>query len=483
MMDRGFSTPRGGRSALLVSRPRSRSRSALTLGAQLCILGWSLLQAGKAGAQVLTLQEIEAKAQRDRSELVERQASIEKVQAELALAQSRSGPTIGARVEGALAPGGELLPYTNNGETYQISGAKELGDADSFLPRARYAAMLSGKMTLLDFGRSSAGVSAAQAALGAERASLLQAKVELVRGARGAYLSWLEAHQIWQLAQRDAEVTRARTSSVRELIAAGARPATDAALSSYDEQLAWLRQSRAQRAATAALRALGASVQSSLPESSEPDLNVLETGAEPSGGDPATASARAPGVAGPKAPAGGAAAGTDSALSALDLQRQAALSAARAADRGVAPVLDAAADLGVQGQDASIFPAYKVGITLSIPLWDGGARSAQAAVHRAEARGLDARRHATERRLEAEHSAARERFAAAAEDLRLSMELFNTAELMLSQAEDHYRSGSDTLERVLNAQRSLVQARREVLSSQLETARARLELTPIQLAP
>jgi outer membrane protein TolC len=63
------------------------------------------------------------------------------------------------------------------------------------------------------------------------------------------------------------------------------------------------------------------------------------------------------------------------------------------------------------------------------------------------------------------------------------MELLATAELVLSQAEEHYRSGSDTLERVLNAQRSLVQARREVLSSQLETARARLELTPIHVQP
>jgi outer membrane protein TolC len=61
--------------------------------------------------------------------------------------------------------------------------------------------------------------------------------------------------------------------------------------------------------------------------------------------------------------------------------------------------------------------------------------------------------------------------------------LLATAELMLSEAEEHYRSGSDTLERVLGAQRSLVQARREVLTAKLETARARLELTPVKVAP
>ena len=55
------------------------------------------------------------------------------------------------------------------------------------------------------------------------------------------------------------------------------------------------------------------------------------------------------------------------------------------------------------------------------------------------------------------------------------------AEQLLAEAEDHYRSGSDTLERVLSAQRSLVQARREVLTARLETARARLDLTPVKL--
>jgi len=63
----------------------------------------------------------------------------------------------------------------------------------------------------------------------------------------------------------------------------------------------------------------------------------------------------------------------------------------------------------------------------------------------------------------------------------MSLQLLATAESLLSEAEDHYRSGSDTLERVLSAQRSLVQARREVLTSKLDNARARIELMPVQL--
>jgi outer membrane protein TolC len=447
-------------------------------------LAWALgcwLAAPHASAQVLTLQEVETRAQRERSELAERRASIERAQAEVALAQSRSGATLGARAEGGIAPGGQLVRVRDvEDETYLVAGSRPLGEPGTLIPSARYAAMLSGKLTLLDFGRSALGVRAAEAALGAEKASLLQAKVELVRAARSAYLDWLEAHQTWQLAERDAEVTRERTVSVRALISEGARPATDASLSSYDEQLAGLRQNRAARAAAAALQVLSASIQSELPKGAAPDLDVLKPPPAPAA--PGAAAPAGPGANG-AAPARAPNGARDVRLGALELQRDAALSAARAADKGATPVLDAAAELGVQGQDARLFPVYKAGVTLSVPIWDGGAGAAQAAVHRAEARGIEARLQASERQLKAEQALARGRFEAAAEELRLSQELLATAELVLAQAEDHYRSGSDTLERVLNAQRGLVQARREVLTAQLETARARLELTPIHMQP
>jgi len=450
------------------------------------LLCW--LAAPAARAQLLTLDEIEGKAQRERSELVERQAAIEKAQAEVGLAQAKSGATLGARVEGSVAPGGKLVELPDPkgaGDDYLVQGSRALGDQGAFVPTPRYGAIFSGKVTLLDFGRTALGVKAAQAALGAERAALLQAKVELVRGARGAYLAWLEAYQNWQLAHRDAEVTRQRTANVKELISQGARPATDATLSSYDEQVAGLRESRAARAASMALQGLAASVQSELPPGSTPDLTVLE--APPAAPKPPEQAAAAPNPAAKPAsslePNPAAADNSDAQLAALKLQREAALSAARASDRGAAPVLDVGADLGVQGVQDHVFPVYKAGVTLSMPIWDGGLGKAQAAVHRAEARGVEARMQATEQRIRAEQHAARGRLQAAAEDLRLSNELLATAELMLAQAEEHYRAGSDTLERVLNAQRSLVQARREVLTAQLETARARLELTPIKVAP
>lgn len=448
------------------------------------LLGSSLFTVG-ASAQILTLEEVEAKAQRPRPELMERQAAIERAQAELGVARSSSAPTVVGRVDAALAPGGRLIELLEDGNTYYVQGSRTLGESEAFVPVPRYGVMLAGKLTLLDFGRTRLGVRAAESAISAERASLIQAKVELVQQAREAYLTWLEAHQTWQLAERDAEVTRARTVSVRELIEEGARPATDATLSAYDEQLAHLRQARAGRAVEAALQALAAAVQNELPPRSVPDLEVLEAetaaasaaasaAAQPTGPD-------APPAEAPPAPKAAREPASDPMLTALERQRQAALSAAQAADRGSVPVLDGAAELGLQGQDTQVFPVYRVGLSLSIPLWDGGRQSSQAAVHRAEAQGLEARSRALERGLRAREEAAQSRHRAASAELRLSLLLLATAELMLAEAEEHYRAGSDTLERVLGAQRSLVQARREVLTAKLETARARLELTPVKL--
>jgi outer membrane protein TolC len=418
-------------------------------------------------AQTLTLQEVEARAQRERPELAMRRASVERANAQLAAVQAKGNPTLAARGEFSVAPGGQILPYTApNGEEYFVQGSKSIEDADveAFLPRPRYGVLLAGKVTLLDFGRTTLGERAAEAAIGAERAALVQAKVELVRAARQSYLGWLEAHQTWQLGKSDAEVASTRTASVKELIKEGARPATDATLSAYDEQLARLREARARRAAELALEALSAQLGSPLSEQSQPDLAVLEV---------------AQGVSSPVA----GAPADDPTLRALSMQHDAALSAARAADRGRAPQLDAAAEVGVSGQQAEVFPVYRAALSLTVPIFDGGALSAQAAEHRAEAKALGAQRELAEAKLRAHQHAAQSAVRAAGEEVAMTQQLLQTAETLVTEAEDHYKAGSDTLERVLSAQRSLVQARREVLTAKLENARARLELTPVKLEP
>jgi outer membrane protein TolC len=441
-----------------------------------------------ASAETLTLAEVEARAQRDRPELAERRASIDRANADRAAAAAKGGPTLVARGELSLAPGAELLEIPYENETYFVSGSRAFGQGGALTPLPRFAVVLAGKYTILDFGRTSLGVRAAEASILAQRASLVQAKVELVRSARKSYLDWIEAHQTWQLAQRDAEVTSARTVSVRELILEGARPATDATLSAYDEQLAKLRQARAYRASLLAFESLAAALQSDLPRDAVPELDVIETPGAPVASGTASNATASNATASNATTLDARAAGTpspgighDQALDVLDRQRDAALSAARAAGRWRAPQLDITGELGASGVDEQLFPAYRAGVALNIPIFDGGAMSASADQYRAEARGLDARRERLAKEIAAARRAAETALASASEELGMSLELLATAETLLSEAEDHYRSGSDTLERVLSAQRSLVQARREVLTSKLENARARLELRPVQL--
>jgi outer membrane protein TolC len=456
--------------------------------AALLALGTAALAPRRASADTLTLAEVEARAQRERPELAERRASIDKANADRAAAAAKGGPTLAARGELSLAPGAELLEIDQGDETYFVQGSRAFGQGGALTPLPRYAVVLAGKYTILDFGRTSLGVRAAEASILAERASLVQAKVELVRAARTSYLDWIEAHQTWQLAQRDAEVTSARTVSVRELILEGARPATDATLSAYEEQLAKLRQARAHRASLLAFESLAAALQSDLPRDAVPELEVIEpassgplaSGTAPNAATPdaSAASTSAPDALAPDAARG---IGYDQALDVLDRQRDAALAAARAAGRWRAPQLDITAELGASGVDAQLFPAYRAGLAITVPIFDGGAMSSSADQYRAEARGLDARRERLAKEIAAARRAAETALSSASDELGMSLELLATAETLLSEAEDHYRSGSDTLERVLAAQRSLVQARGEVLTSKLDNARARLELRPVQL--
>src|SRR5689334_23619837 len=87
------------------------------------------LSASRGGAaQTLTLEDVEARAQRERPELVERRASIEKARAEVGGVQAKSRPTLAARGDVTLAPGGQLVTvYDTNDTEYFVQGSRALG--------------------------------------------------------------------------------------------------------------------------------------------------------------------------------------------------------------------------------------------------------------------------------------------------------------------------------------------------------------------
>src|SRR5690349_19239907 len=90
--------------------------------AALLALGMAATGPRSASAETLTLAEVESRAQRDRPELAERRASIDKANADRAAAAAKGGPTLGARGELSLAPGAELIPITPEvgGDTYFV---------------------------------------------------------------------------------------------------------------------------------------------------------------------------------------------------------------------------------------------------------------------------------------------------------------------------------------------------------------------------
>src|SRR5687767_10333086 len=122
----------------MTSRRRSGSGSLWileALGSLLCVL-WT----SSAAAQILTLEEIEARALKDRAELAVSRASIARAQAELAVVEARSGPTFGARIEGSVAPGGTLVsvndansPTADPSNTYLVQGSRPITDIEAFI--------------------------------------------------------------------------------------------------------------------------------------------------------------------------------------------------------------------------------------------------------------------------------------------------------------------------------------------------------------
>lgn len=62
---------------------------------------------------------------------------------------------------------------------------------------------------------------------------------------------------------------------------------------------------------------------------------------------------------------------------ALERRRAAARVSARSHAHPWAPVLSVTAEAGVYGQKATVFPSYRVGLKLSVPLSDGGVERAR----------------------------------------------------------------------------------------------------------
>lgn len=306
------------------------------------------------------LAELETRAQDARPRQRANDARLQNARARIAAARAAYSPTLSLITDASISPGQRIVDIGQ----YKVTASFPIGTNDAFLPAARYGAMLDLRSNLYDFGRTSAAVDAVEAEARAEQAEQQNGRAQTVRDVRAGYVRWATAQALWAIAQRMRLAAAESLARTRAAIEEGARPAADQTAAESGEGFAQLELERAAAELESARADLGFIASSDLAANAVPADDVLN--------------------AVPVDPQG-AALGQKARGDALREQQAAAHAMARAHDNALTPVLSANAQAGVQGLNDKLFPVYRVGVSLVVPLWDGGSEAALRA--QAQARG------------------------------------------------------------------------------------------------
>ncbi len=419
----------------------------------LCALGLLGLSPQRARAQVITLAELERTALGDRPELQADTAAERAADADVARARSAYYPEIGLGVHSSVAPGRQLFsvkPARESEPTILVPGVLPVDDKRSFEPQVRYGAELELRTSLYDFGRTGALVEASRAKRAAVNAHRDVTRGEITRAVRGSYLAWLGASELVSVSERAATEAKERSTRVDALISEGVRPQADLTPARSDELLAELELERARGELDRRKLTLELAVGIQLPAMAIPDRSLLDEKPTPRTSE-------------------------DAKLRALQLEQAAASKAAEAQGKGRSPVLGATAAAGLEAQSTTFFPIYNVGVSLSIPLWDGGGTDAAESAARARSEGVGAqiRQHEAgssqqdrQRALEIEHAGKR---------LETADALLASCTVQLAEAEARYDLGGGGIETIAVARAMMRRAQTEVLLAKIARTEATLE--------
>jgi outer membrane protein len=414
-----------------------------------------------AKADVVRLEDLEALALQNRG-VAGAQARVAGAEARIALAKVPYYPTLEAKASAIVAPGGRVIHVQDFGEThgevssaapYSVFASRALGDKGAFNPNFHYEAILTFASRLYDFGRTSSAVSAARADREAAMAGVRSERLSIALEVRGAYLGWLSAYGTRAILARtanDAAALRARTEAN---IAEGSRPGAELAAARFEEVRAALDLERSESDLDAARLDIEQATGAPLAKNAEPDESLLDR--QP---PPAPVSNRA-----------------DVAL--LERRRDAAAASANAHGHPFAPVLGVGLDAGLKGQGYTPFPLYDVGLTLSVPLLDGGLESANAAQATSQANDFAAQAREAKRKVTIQEQRSRLALERASRRLELAQALVAAADEQVKHAEDQHELGGVTFDAVVQARMQAERARLEVLTARLEHARAVLDLS------
>ena len=399
-----------------------------------------------AAAEVVTLQELEELALQNQARWEAADARSAQAGADVDAARAGKMPTFWMNISGVVAPGSDIERVeTTDGREVNVRASPTVGERTAFRPNIRYEGTIDMRAPLYD-GQTRAAVKAAEAYRAAAQASSGASRETVLAMVRASYLDWMANHLLHRLAATSAEEANAQRERIAVRVADGDRPGSELDDARYEELQAELVAATALAKTDTAKRLLESAVGTELSPEAEPDAELLETDLKDSSSDAGWA------------------------VEALERQRDAARQEAQMYRKGRAPVLAVVGQTGVAGVNERVFPMYRLGVNLAVPLWDGGRAVAMAHAADAQASELDARaRDARIARSDERRQALLDR-QHAENQLALANSLVTVSEKRVGQAQTSYDLGARDLEAVANARAALrdVQSRRV----QIQIARA-----------
>jgi outer membrane protein TolC len=428
--------------------------SRLALFTLPCVL---VLAPRAAMAEVVTLESLEQLAVQNRASVEGAKARVAGAEARIALAKVPYYPTLEAKASAIVAPGGKVIHVNDisdpNGAPYSVFASRAIGNTGAFNPNFHYEATLAFASRIYDFGRTSSAVTAARADREAALAGVRSERLSITLEVRAAYLGWLSAHGTREILEKtadDAAALRARTEAT---IAEGSKAGAELAAARFEEARAALDLERSESDLDTARLDVEQATGAPLPKNAEPDESLLERSPPP-----------APIASHPD-------------VSFLERRRDAAAATAGAHGHPFAPILAVGLDAGFKGQGYTPFPLYDMGLTLTMPLLDGGLESANAAQATSQANDFAAQAREARRKVSLQEQRSRAALERAARRLELAQTLVAAADQQVKHAEDQHELGATTFDAVVQARMQAERARLEVLTARLEHAHAVLDLS------
>ncbi len=455
-----------------------RLSASIGLGVVFGALMTALSPASVAWGQVVTLQQLRARALKGRPELALQDARLAGAEARVAQAKTPLLPRVSGRVEANASPGSELVTVNdiNTNDEFIVAGSKTIDDGlDAFDPQLRYSARLGVTWNVWDFGRTDAATQAARAELRARQAEAAQTREALIVAVDEVYIEWLGAYERARLEARTIERLNERIAGLKTKISAGGLAPSALLPLEADLAGAELRRDYAEGAVEIARLAVEDAVAQPLAPNAIPDSSLLDAFERPStNGDPP--SAEKPAEKPDEKPAEKPDEKPDRAADALAARADAARATARLHEKRYAPQLSASASAGLRGQLDTLFPFYIAGVGLEIPLYDGGEGSARAAAARADAKALEeqlAQRASEQSRTRVR---GRLRLAQARRRVVLAQKLVQATEARLKDTVERYEEAAARSNELIDAQAQNAQAGAQLLTAKLDRARAALAL-------